>query len=58
MLCYKDITFCTAKDCDNLKCRRNMRRDDFRPDDFFKDLIALKDFKTGCPKYKKAKAEK
>ena len=28
---YKDTTFCTAKDCGNLQCHRNINRPDFQP---------------------------
>lgn len=28
MFCYKDRSWCTAKDCANLKCDRNTRNKD------------------------------
>lgn len=53
MLCYKDMTFCTAIDCVNLECKRNMNREDFTPDSFWKDKIAQSDFRKICKQYYK-----
>lgn len=25
MICYKDTTFCSKEDCENLECKRNMK---------------------------------
>lgn len=33
MLCYKDRSFCPARDCKNLECDRNTRAPDFDPGD-------------------------
>lgn len=53
-MCYRDMTFCTAKDCRNMKCRRNTRNTDFfHPDEFWKEHIAYSDFFKECPYYKK-----
>lgn len=30
---YKDMTFCTAKNCGKLDCHRNTLRSDFQPDE-------------------------
>lgn len=53
MLCYKDMTFCSSNDCSNLECIRNTRRDDFTPDDYWKDKICYGDLASKCPNYKK-----
>lgn len=59
MLCYKDMTFCAAKDCTDMECRRNTRNEDFfHPDDFWKDKIAISDFQKRCPNYKKEHEQK
>lgn len=47
---YKDITFCTAKDCGNLECHRNTNRPDFQPGD---QLVAMCNFKWKCVEFKK-----
>ena len=49
MICYKDRTFCTAKECTDLECRLNTKRPDFQPGDM---LVAYADFKKTCPDYK------
>lgn len=53
MICYKDITFCAAKDCKCLDCLRNTKREDFLPDDFFKDKVAYSNFQKDCTRYEK-----
>ena len=55
MLCYRDMTFCDAKDCANLKCLRNTRNTEFfHPDDFWKEHVAMwVDYAKTCPNYKK-----
>jgi len=59
MMCYKDMTFCTAKDCAKLDCLRNTRNKEFfRPDDFWKDKIAWSAFQSQCPDYRKENADK
>lgn len=47
---YKDIAFCTAKDCRNLDCMRNTNRPDFQPGDM---LCSFINFKWKCKDYKK-----
>ena len=47
---YKDTTFCTAKDCGNLQCHRNMNRPDFQPGE---QLVALCNFQWKCTEFKK-----
>jgi hypothetical protein len=47
---YKDMTFCTAKDCRNLDCHRNMNRPDFQPGE---QLVAMCNFKWKCTEFKK-----
>lgn len=47
---YKDIAFCTAKDCRNLECIRNTNRPDFQPGDM---PVCYMNFKEGCKKFKK-----
>jgi hypothetical protein len=47
---YKDIAFCTAKDCRNLDCIRNTNRPDFQPGDMPYSVI---NFKWKCKDYKK-----
>lgn len=53
MLCYKDMSFCTAQDCTNLECSRNTRRGDFNPDDFWSDKVCYGDFLSDCKNYTK-----
>lgn len=53
MICYKDMTFCTAKDCAKLDCPRNTKGANFKPDEFWKDKIAWANFKESCPEYRK-----
>lgn len=55
MMSYKDMTFCTAKDCAKMECLRNTRNKKFFcPSDFWKDKIAWSDFQNqGCPDYAK-----
>lgn len=49
MICYKDMTFCAAKDCRNLKCIRNTNRPEFQPGDM---PVCYAGFKETCKKYK------
>jgi len=59
MMCYKDMAFCTAKDCTKLDCLRNTRNKEFfRPDDFWKDKIAWSAFQSQCPDYRKENTDK
>jgi hypothetical protein len=51
---YKDMAFCTAKDCRNLDCIRNTARPDFQPGDMPYSLI---NFKWKCKEYKKEQGE-
>ena len=53
MLCYKDITWCNAKDCAKRDCFRNTRGTNFDPDDYWKDKVAVACFKDWCKNYKK-----
>lgn len=54
MFCYKDRTWCTAKDCANLKCDRNTRNKEvFNPDEFWEKRIAYCDRVKDCKYYKK-----
>lgn len=53
MLCYRDMTFCTAKDCTVKDCPRNIHGDNFTPDEFWKNKVCYADFKSSCPKYMK-----
>lgn len=50
MNCYKDITFCTAKNCGKLDCPLNTNRPDFQPEPT--DRISWSGFST-CPEYRK-----
>lgn len=48
MLCYKDTTFCTRRNCANTECPRNLNRSDFKPDDMsvaYAGFQHCKDFK-------------
>ena len=47
---YKDQSFCTAKNCGNMDCLRNVNRKDFDPEPT--DTIAWSGFST-CPEYRK-----
>ena len=53
MLCYKDMSFCSAKDCANKECPRNTRGFNFTPDDWWKDRVAIMDFQRSCKEYSK-----
>lgn len=54
MLCYKDMSFCTATDCGNLECIRNTRGSFYNPpDDFWKEHTCYADFQRTCKDYKK-----
>ena len=53
MLCYRDMTFCTSKDCGNTECPRNTKGPMFDPDEFWKDRVAMADFQKTCKEYKK-----
>ena len=53
MLCYKDMSFCSAKDCANKECPRNTRGYNYTPDDWWKDRVAIMDFKASCKDYTK-----
>ena len=53
MLCYKDMSFCTAKDCTNMECNRNTSGPNFNPDDWWKDKVAYAAFKEKCKEYRK-----
>jgi hypothetical protein len=54
MLCYKDKTWCTARDCVNMKCDRNTRNKEvFNPDEFWEKRIAYCDYAKDCKYYKK-----
>ena len=54
---YKDMTFCTVKDCTKLDCHRNTNGYNFTPDEFWKDKVAFCDFKDNCPEYKRQKEQ-
>ena len=53
MLCYKDMVFCTAKDCANMECIRNTRGPHFTPDEWWANKVAYADIKDGCHEYRK-----
>lgn len=53
MICYRDMTFCTAKDCPKIDCPRNIRNKEFCPDEFWKDKIAWASFQNHCADYQK-----
>lgn len=59
MFCYKDRSWCTAKDCANLKCDRNTRNKDvFNPDEFWSKYICYAvDIKNNCKDYVKEDIE-
>lgn len=50
MICYKGMTFCSAKDCRNLQCDRNTNRPDFQPNDL---PVAYAGFRDNCKEYEK-----
>lgn len=54
MLCYKDMTFCSRKDCGNINCRRHWNRVEeyFNSvtDDEFILPVSVGEF-TGCDYY-------
>lgn len=48
MICYKDRTFCTRRNCANTECHRNVNRSDFEPGDMpvaYSCFQSCKDFK-------------
>ena len=47
---YKDMTFCTAKNCGKLDCPRNVNGANFKPEPT--DRISWSGFST-CPEYRK-----
>lgn len=49
---YKDISFCPAKDCRNLDCRRNMNHPDFQPNGL---SVCYVNFYMSCKEYKEQK---
>ena len=51
---YKDMAFCAAKDCGNLKCIRNTNRPDFQPGDM---LVCYAGYSVSCEEYKKKKEQ-
>lgn len=53
MICYKDMTFCNAKDCAKLDCPRNTRGSNFKPDDWWKDKVCIGNLKDRCQQYEK-----
>ena len=53
MLCYKDMSFCNATDCANKECPRNTRGPNYTPDDWWKDRVAIMNFKDSCKDYTK-----
>ena len=52
MLCYKDMTFCSATDCDNMECPRNTRGPLFAPDEWWSQRVAYSNFKRNCKEFK------
>lgn len=55
MLCYRDMTFCSAK-CATLDCRRNFTaKESAKARVWWGGMdapVAFADFKTGCPDYR------
>lgn len=51
MLCYKDKTWCSAQDCANKECTRNMNGSDFCPDEFWEDKICCAPLYKDCEEY-------
>ena len=52
MITYKDMTFCSCKECVNLDCKKNPNNINWKiiPDYMG---VAMSDFSTRCLKYKK-----
>lgn len=52
MIVYKDMTFCSCKDCTNIGCKRNPNNINWMeiPDDMG---VAMSDFSVCCLEYKK-----
>lgn len=57
MLCYKDMTFCTRRNCANTECIRNVNRSDFKPDNMsvaYSCFQSCKDFKESRDEVQRA----
>lgn len=58
MMCYRDMTFCSASDCENIHCQRNWRlldKTDYKKwSEGFEDgegPIAMADYRPQCPHF-------
>ena len=52
MLCYKDRSWCSASDCKNTKCIRNINnKEEFTPDEFMRKYIAFMPYHKNCSEY-------
>lgn len=52
MFCYKDRTWCTAKDCVNMECSRNTQNKKiFNPDEFWEKRIGYAAYVKNCKEY-------
>lgn len=52
MMCYKDRSWCSAKDCQNMECNRNTNNKEvFNPDEFWSKRVSYMNFRKDCKDY-------